>query len=391
MKITWTNVKRKLGQLKPWKDNPRVIGETQNARLTDSFNSFSQVEPFAISPDGDIYDGHQRWNNLIAKYGKDYSVDCRMSSRKLTEKERRKLVIYLHAGATGDWSWDVISGWDAKELIGWGFDKSLEKAWRTDIAALDNLIKSEEVEPGDAEPEISGGQALKRWKVKENDLFILGRHKLLCADSTVRANIERLTDKNPYCVLTDPPYNVGFDYNDLDDNKEAKEYASFCRAWFEVVKDAGCLIFSPGPKNTRLYPEPRDYGFWLKRYASAGASAFNLRCIEPIMIYGKIGKKRNFDLFDYSSGFTDELRAAQRAALVEEKHPPAKPIGLWLDLMSMLPDLPVLDCFSGNGTTFMAAEQSGRTCYGIERDPSYCALILQRMQDAFGIMGVKVK
>jgi DNA modification methylase len=88
-------------------------------------------------------------------------------------------------------------------------------------------------------------------------------------------------------------------------------------------------------------------------------------------------------LFDYSSGFTEELRAAQRAALVEDKHPPAKPINLWLDIMDMLPVLPIVDCFSGNGTTFMAAQQKGLVCYGNEQDPSYCCLILERISTAF--------
>jgi hypothetical protein len=238
--------------------------------------------------------------------------------------------------------------------------------------------------PKDAEAQISGGDALAKWNVKEGDLFGLGIHKLLCGDSTKRVDIERLVNDNQYCVLTDPPYNIGFEYNGMDNKMTAQGYADFCKAWFGVVSDAICLIFSPGPKNVRLYPEPRDIGYWLKRYASAGASAFNLRSIEPIMIYGKIGKKRNFDLFDFSSGFPEELRAAQRAALVEDAHPPAKPIGLWIDLLDMLPEgMPVLDCFSGNGTTFMVCQNRGRICYGNERDPSYCALILERFSIAF--------
>jgi DNA modification methylase len=239
-------------------------------------------------------------------------------------------------------------------------------------------------ETQDAEPQIGGGEALEKWKVKAGDLFKLGIHKLLCGDSTKREDIERLIEGNKYCVLTDPPYNVEFEYNGMDDKMTPQEYANFCEAWFEAVKDAECMIFSPGPKNIRLYPAPRDMGYWLKRNASAGASAFNLRTIEPLLIYGKIGQKRNFDLFDYSSGFTEELRAARCAARVEDKHPPAKPIGLWLDLLDMLPSgLPVLDCFSGNGTTFIACQNKERICYGNERDPSYCALILERMSTAF--------
>lgn len=243
--------------------------------------------------------------------------------------------------------------------------------------------------PKDAEAQVNRGEALERWQVQSGDLFKIGRHKLLCGDSTLVSNIQKLTGNELYCVLTDPPYNIGFDYNGMDDEMSGEDYAEFCKAWFDVVSDAACLIFTPGPKNIRLYPPPRDTGYWLKRNASAGASAFNLRAIEPILIYGKIGKKRNFDYFEYSSGFTNELRAAQRAALVEDKHPPAKPLDLWMDIMDMLPDLPIVDCFAGNGTAFIAAQNKERVCYGNERDPSYCALILERMSIAFPDLKIK--
>ena len=101
---------------------------------------------FAISPTNEFYDGHQRLSVLLEKYGKNYVVDCRQSSRRLTEKERRKLIVYINGTASGDWNWDTISTWDAKELIGWGFDKDLMKGWKTDIAALGNMIASEESE-----------------------------------------------------------------------------------------------------------------------------------------------------------------------------------------------------------------------------------------------------
>ena len=276
-------------------------------------------------------------------------------------------------------------------------DFELLKEWAGEDEQIKKLFSDDEWREGtgegkpqaDAEAQIDGGKAIERWGVKQGDLFTLGNHKLLCGDSTNKSDIQRLTNGTAYCVLTDPPYNIGFEYNGMNDEMSKEKYAEFCRAWFDAVSDAVCVIFSPGPKNTRLYPEPRDYGFWLKRNASAGASAFNLRTIEPLLIYGKIGKKRNFDLFDYSSGFPEELRAAQRAALVEDKHPPAKPINLWLDIIDMLPDFPIVDCFSGNGTSFIAAEQKGKMCYGNERDPSYCALILERMITAFPNIEIK--
>lgn len=388
--ITWTNCKVRLGDLRKWEGNPAEISKAAAGRLVESFNEFGQAHVILIEPDYQILDGHQRDDVWGAKFGDDFMVDCRMASRKFTDEERRKFVIYLRSGTTGSYDWDTLSGWDAKELIEWGLDDTTLRDWKRDVTALDNLLESEKQEPVDAEPQIDRADELnEKWQVKTGDLWQIGEHRLLCGDSTKREDVERLTNGNPYCVLTDPPYNIGFNYNGIDDKMTSNEYAEFCQKWFDVVKDAECLIFSPGPKNTRLYPIPRDTGYWLKRNASAGASAFNLRTIEPLLIYGKIGQKRNFDLFDYSSGFTDELRAAQRAAQVEDKHPPAKPIGLWLDILDMLPDIQVLDLFSGNGTTFMACQNKGRVAIGIELDPSYCAVILERMATAFPELEIK--
>jgi ParB-like chromosome segregation protein Spo0J len=89
--ITWTEQKRKLGDLLPWSRNPRQIKQDQARRLLESFNEFGQVETLAIGPDDEVYNGHQRLNVLMRAYGPDFEVDVRVASRPLTEKEREKL------------------------------------------------------------------------------------------------------------------------------------------------------------------------------------------------------------------------------------------------------------------------------------------------------------
>ena len=120
----WTNEKRKLSDLKPWQRNPRQIKDKQAKLLAESFSDFGQVETIAISANGDIYNGHQRLSVLAGKYGMDYEVDVRVSSRDLTEKERERLTVYLHRGATGEWSWDELANWDMSDLLTWGFEES---------------------------------------------------------------------------------------------------------------------------------------------------------------------------------------------------------------------------------------------------------------------------
>lgn len=122
--IVWSNEKRKLSDLIPWERNPRQIKDKQAKLLAESFSDFGQVETIAISANGDIYNGHQRLSVLAGKYGMDYEVDVRVSSRDLTEKERERLTVYLHRGATGEWSWDELANWDMSDLLTWGFEES---------------------------------------------------------------------------------------------------------------------------------------------------------------------------------------------------------------------------------------------------------------------------
>jgi len=119
--LVWMNEKRRLGDLIPWPRNPRQIREKEAKRLAESFDEFGQVETLAVGPGNEIYNGHQRLNVLAAEYGPDYEVDVRVASRPLTEKEREKLVIYLHKGAAGEWNFDVLSEWDVPDLLVWGF------------------------------------------------------------------------------------------------------------------------------------------------------------------------------------------------------------------------------------------------------------------------------
>ena len=228
---------------------------------------------------------------------------------------------------------------------------------------------------------------------KTGDLWQLGNHRLLCGDATKKEDVERLLGgEKADMVFTDPPYNVGFNYTKTTNDKKTKdEFQQFCSTWWELaIGVTQNIILTPGPRNEHLYPLPRDKGIWLKRYASAGASVFNLRCCEPILFYGDGYKKRNFDYFDYSSGFPKEMTEAQRASGVEDEHPPAKPMKLWLELLDMKPSIITVDLFGGNGTTLIACEKLGRRCFMMEIDEHYCDIIRTRWEDFTGKEAVKL-
>jgi hypothetical protein len=129
--ITWTNTTVKLGALKPWQRNPRRINAKEADRLAQSFDEFGQVEAVAIGPDNEVYNGHQRLTVLLKKHGPNYEIEARQSSHALTEKQREKLTVYLHRGAAGEWDIDALSGWDAGELVEWGFDAEEVAGWNS--------------------------------------------------------------------------------------------------------------------------------------------------------------------------------------------------------------------------------------------------------------------
>ena len=146
--ITWTNSTRKLSELIPRPINPAQIGKDEAKRLEESLAEFGQIQTIAISPTNEIYDGHQRqtvWG-ASRKFGMDYQVDVRVSSRELTEQERKKLVIYLRKGTVGEFDFDVLANnWNFDELLDWGFKEQelIGKAFAPEFKDYDESVENE--------------------------------------------------------------------------------------------------------------------------------------------------------------------------------------------------------------------------------------------------------
>lgn len=124
--ITWRNETRRLDELVPWEHNPKRMTKKQADGLRLSIERFGFAVPFLVSPDGDIYDGHQRQALMgaIREYGPNATVDVRVSSRPLTDDERRELVVRLKQNQAG-WDFDMLPNlYEREELIEWGFDEA---------------------------------------------------------------------------------------------------------------------------------------------------------------------------------------------------------------------------------------------------------------------------
>ena len=122
--IIWRNERRKLSEIQGWELNPKRLSEKQGDGLRVSIEKFGFAVPLLISPDDEIYDGHQRKAilELIDEYGPDAEIDVRVSSRPLTFDERRELVVRLKQNQA-DWDFDALANiYEPEELKDWGFE-----------------------------------------------------------------------------------------------------------------------------------------------------------------------------------------------------------------------------------------------------------------------------
>lgn len=141
--LQWTPIKIRLGQIRPWQDNPRMSTKAQAQRLIKSERELGQIQTLAVSPfDGDfvdLYDGHQRCAAWMTVKEPSYEVQALQSNRPLTDDERRRVSVLLHT-ATGSWSWDALSSWSAADLREWGMNEDTLKGWNNDANNLREMI-----------------------------------------------------------------------------------------------------------------------------------------------------------------------------------------------------------------------------------------------------------
>jgi len=208
---------------------------------------------------------------------------------------------------------------------------------------------------------------------KTGDLWTLGNHRLLVADCTVEANINKLMGgKKANLCLTDPPYGIQEEYLNYEDSKE--NLIDLISKFLPLIKKVSkTILITSGNKHQKLYPVPDWVLCWFVP-AGIGIGPWGFTCWQPILVYGddpylKEGKGSRPDGFTITEGASTK------------KHPCAKPLKVWSWLIergSTNQKEIILDVFGGSGTTLIASEQLNRICYMMEIDPHYCDVILQR-------------
>jgi hypothetical protein len=260
------------------------------------------------------------------------------------------------------------------------------------VAGVDALLASLSPSVGDPAPPAPGTrrpcppdagarlEAHKRlhlhYETAPGQLWSCGRHIVLCGDAADRANYDFLLEsRHPALCLTDPPYGVEEQYASTDDSPA--NLAQLIADFLPIVTDiAPVTLLTTGTKHMYAYPPPSWVLGWVCP-AGTGIGPWGFCCWHPVLAYGKDPYRPGHE------GSRPDALVLTEASDKDLAHPCPKPLGVWTWLMergSKTAGDIVLDPFLGSGTSIIAAETLDKICFGIEKDPQYLAVALDRWE-----------
>jgi len=386
----------KISELRPHPKNPRVHPDSAIDKLVRSIKEYGWTNPILVSADGYVIAGHARlkaaekagisevpviYLPLEGAKAEAYLItDNRLQDE--TDWDLPKLKDLLQELDTGEFDLELT-----------GFDMDEIEDLMTQFHVPGEIIEDEVPEPPE-EP-----------ITKPGDLWLLGRHRLLCGDATVAADVERLMDgKKADMVFTDPPYGVeytgGLQFKDGEVEKNNRQMIKNDESddiYTEVIPviasicNGPCYTWFAGTKASKLYTAVEAVGdihsliIWVKN-GGYGALNANYKLKHETCLYWKPkGKKLNF------VGPTTETTIWEICKDgVNKLHPTQKPVELAAKAIKNHSAGLVVDLFGGSGSTLIACEQLNRTCYMMELDPVYCDVIIKRWENFTGQKAVKL-
>ena len=378
----------KTEDLIPYARNSRTHSAEQTAQIAGSIREFGFTNPVLIDGGNGIIAGHGRVM-AAQKLGLE-SVPC-IRLDHLTETQKRAYII-------ADNKLALNSGWDEEML-------ALELA---DLRSEDfdlSLIGFDEAELGDLLCEVTEGET-DPDEVPEppadpvtvpGDVWVLGKHRLMCGDSTSIDAVEKLMDGSMAdMVFTDPPYGVDYDgghatekrRDKLKNDDDVNMYDLPVKNAYLASKDDAPIYLWFADRfaadvidgiNGAGY-QVRSWIVWNKNVAQFGAIGAQYKSKHEPCIYAfKKGKSPNW------SGPTNEVTVWDVSRDHKNSHHPTqKPIALAERAMGNHKVKLVLDLFGGSGSTLIAAEKTGRSARLMELDPKYCDVIVNRWQQFTG-------
>ena len=368
----------------PYARNARTHSKEQILQLRSSLREFGFVNPIIVDKDLNIIAGHGRV--LAAKGEGVREVPC-VFAEHLTDAQKRAYILADNRLA-------LNSGWDEQllalefgELKDLGFDLELTGFGLDEIEKL-FAADGEEVQDDDFDLTAALEQAAF---VLPGDVWTLGRHRLICGDATDADTVKKLMDgRKANLVLTDPPYNVGFESASglkiKNDSQKSEPFYSFLLAAFRSLADnlesgGSAYIFHADTEGENFRRAFREAGFhlsgtciWAKDSFVMGRSPYQWQH-EPIL-YGwlKTGTHK------WYAGRSEATIWNFAKPKKNSDHPTSKPLDLLAYPIknSSQANGIVLDTFGGSGSTLIACEQADRICHMLELDEKYASVILRR-------------
>jgi site-specific DNA-methyltransferase (adenine-specific) len=375
----------------PYVNNARTHSDAQVAQIAASIKEFGFNNPVLIADDNSIIAGHGRVM-AARKLGKDTVPAVRLSH--LTEMQRKAYILAdnkLALNADWDNSLLAIELADLKDL---GFDTDLTGFSADEIAALMPVKLTEGLTDEDEVPEAPVDPVTKL-----GDVWLLGKHRLMCGDSTSVSDLQKLTDGQLVDMwLTDPPYNVAYEGGTKEkltiknDEMGDDQFRQFLRDSY-VSADT---VMKPGAVFYIWHADLEGYNF---RGAAKDAGWTVRQCLiwkKSSLVMGRQDYhwKHEPCLYGWKDGAGHLWAADRKQTTILEfdkptrngEHPTMKPVALFeYQLLNNTKggDI-VLDSFGGSGTTMIAAEKNGRVSRLMELDPKYCDVIIKRWQNFTG-------
>ena len=399
----------KIDALIPYARNSRTHSDAQVAQIAASIKEFGFTNPVLIDGGGGIIAGHGRV--LAARKLNMSEVPC-IRLEHLTEAQRRAYVIADNRLA-------LNSGWDTEmlkvefaDLQELGFDLELTGFDLDEIKELLAPVGTEGLTDPDDVPELPETPI-----TVPGDIWVMGKHRLLCGDSTSISDLEKLTEGQLVDMwLTDPPYNVALGMNETpeeakkrnrrtdgltvkNDSMSDDQFRQFLRDAYTAAD----MVMKPGAVFYIWHADSEGYNF---RGAAKDAGWAVRQCLiwkKSSMVMGRQDYhwKHEPCLYGWKEGAGHLWAADRKQTTILEfekpsrngEHPTMKPVALfeYQMLNNTKGGDQVLDSFGGSGTTLIAAEKKGRVARLMELDPKYCDVIVKRWQDFTGKIAINAE
>ena len=380
MNIEWVKTK----DIHANENNPRILKDDKFKKLVKSIKDFPEmleIRPVVVNNEMMVLGGNMRLRAIQEIGLKEVPV---IKAENLTEEQQREFLIKDNVGF-GEWDWDALANdWNPEELNEWGLD----------VPLINNL----EAEEDDFDVPEDGIET----DIVLGDLFEIGEHRLLCGDSTDSDAVAKLMNgEKADMVFTSPPYNANasvngkklYEDNKLD-NKTEEEYLKFLDetkdSFYTILKSKGIVCWNimynnnsrqSFIKNVNRFIESglllTETIIWKKNAIplSKGLS----RAFEFIFIFQK-------DELDFSyqekHSYNENVWEVSNAKTQIETHKACFPVELPSNGIKLFTkeSMIVFEPFTGSGSTMVASHQLKRKCYGMELDPKYCQVIIDRMK-----------